>query len=80
MANFFLLHASLIKVADDAPQMTEDDERWSKCRPLKIVVDESVAIEAPHLLRVILHLAECESSRDRQTRQILDRNRYTINT
>jgi hypothetical protein len=44
------------EVLEQSDDVADDDHRGRHRRFVKVLVDEAVAVEAPHLLRVLLHL------------------------
>lgn len=55
----------VVEIVCAAPHMTKDDERRYKCRSLKVVVDESIPVEPPNLLRVLLYFPERKAATNR---------------
>ena len=39
--------------------MTDNDEGWAQHWPVIELIDETVAVKPPHLLRTILYILEC---------------------
>ena len=54
--------------------MTDDDKRWAQHRPVIELVDQTVAVEPPHLLRTILDHLECVA----ETKDVHYQNKYGI--
>ena len=48
------------------PDVAEDDERGRESRLHEVLTDQSIAIEAPNLFRIFLHLLEGIAAEDIQ--------------
>ena len=47
------------QVLNGPVDVTDDNERWCERRSVEVLVDQVVAVESPHLLRILLHPFKC---------------------